>query len=119
MAEEKKERSGAKDFLLGAFVGALTGSVVALLLAPKTGTELRKSLTEQFQQVREKGEQLKQTLIDEGQLKEYAEEAKHKLSKSVEKVQNLNVNIEEKARQKITDIASEIDEKMEELSANK
>ena len=113
MAEDKKDRT--TDFLLGAFVGALTGSIVALLLAPKTGIELRKDLSRQLHTIREKGEQLKQTWIDEGHIKEYAKEAKEKISHTLDQKFADRETIAEKARQKISDISSEIDEKMEQL----
>lgn len=115
MVEEKKERNGAVDFLWGAFVGALTGSIVALLLAPKTGNELRKDLSQQLHTLREKGEQLKQTLIDEGQIKEYAKEAKEKISQTLEHKLADSEEIAEKARKTISDISDEIDAKMEQL----
>ena len=113
--EEKKERSSTVDLLWGAFIGALTGSVVALLLAPKKGTELRKDLSKQLTTIREKGEQLKQTLIDEGQIKEYAQEAKQKISRKIDYKFADRDEIAEKARKTITDISNEIEEQMEQL----
>jgi len=43
-----------KSFLLGALVGSVVGSVAALLLAPKSGRELRQDIKEGAQQVSEK-----------------------------------------------------------------
>ncbi|OPA81085.1 gas vesicle protein [Paenibacillus selenitireducens] len=43
-----------KSFLIGALVGAAVGSVTALLLAPKSGRELRQDIKEGAQQVGEK-----------------------------------------------------------------
>ncbi len=42
-------RNGGKDFLLGAVVGGILGAVSALLLAPKSGRELRSDLSEKSQ----------------------------------------------------------------------
>lgn len=43
-----------KSFLWGALVGAVVGSATALLLAPKSGRELRQDIKEGAQQVGEK-----------------------------------------------------------------
>ncbi|MBS4167847.1 YtxH domain-containing protein [Parachlamydia sp. AcF125] len=52
-------------FLKGAFLGGLTGSIAALLLAPKSGRELRNDLSETYEDICEKshtfGDQLRQT----------------------------------------------------------
>lgn len=47
-----------KDFLLGAVTGAVLGAVTALLLAPKTGRELRSDIVDQYHQVSQKGQEL-------------------------------------------------------------
>lgn len=47
-----------KDFLLGAIVGGVIGAVTALLLAPKTGKELRSDISEQYQNVSEKTQKI-------------------------------------------------------------
>ncbi|PYI56145.1 YtxH domain-containing protein [Paenibacillus flagellatus] len=51
-----------KDFLLGAIVGGVLGAVTALLLAPKSGKELRKDLSEQAHRVSEKTLELAETV---------------------------------------------------------
>lgn len=43
-----------KSFLLGALTGAVTGAVTALLLAPKSGRELRKDISDTAVMVGEK-----------------------------------------------------------------
>jgi gas vesicle protein len=43
-----------KDFLLGAVVGAALGAITALLLAPKSGRELRGDIAQQYHNVTEK-----------------------------------------------------------------
>ena len=47
-----------KDFLLGAVVGGVIGAVTALLLAPKSGRELRGDISHQYQNVSEKTKHL-------------------------------------------------------------
>jgi len=49
-----KRNNQSSSFLLGAVVGAIAGAVSALLLAPKSGKELRKDIAVGAQQVSEK-----------------------------------------------------------------
>jgi gas vesicle protein len=41
----------SKDVIIGAFAGAVLGAVTALLLAPKSGRELRADIADGYQQV--------------------------------------------------------------------
>lgn len=56
-----REDSAGKDFLLGAIVGGIIGAATALLLAPKSGTELRGTISEQATNLKEKSTDLSQT----------------------------------------------------------
>lgn len=47
-----------KSLLWGALIGSVVGSVTALLLAPKSGRELRQDISEGARQVSEKGQEL-------------------------------------------------------------
>ena len=51
--------NGGGNFLAGFLVGAALGAIAALLLAPKSGRELRESLTEE-------GKKLRDRAVDEG-----------------------------------------------------
>lgn len=57
---EEKEKTGTKDFLLGALVGGVVGAVTALWLSPKSGPALRESVTNQTAVLKEKAETLAQ-----------------------------------------------------------
>lgn len=61
MSDQKTGVSG-KDFLLGAIVGSVLGAVTALLLAPKSGKELRADLSEQAHVVSGKTQELAGTV---------------------------------------------------------
>ncbi|BFH15422.1 YtxH domain-containing protein [Paenibacillus melissococcoides] len=50
--------NGNKKFWIGTLVGGVVGSVAALLLAPKSGRELRADIAEGAQQLNEKTQQL-------------------------------------------------------------
>lgn len=58
MADQHNGSGRGKDFLLGAVVGGVLGAVTALLLAPKSGKELRKDIAEQAHRVGEKTQEL-------------------------------------------------------------
>ncbi|WP_282936781.1 YtxH domain-containing protein [Paenibacillus sp. RC67] len=60
MAADKK----GKDLLIGAVVGTVLGAVTALLLAPKSGRELRADLAEGVHNVSEKTQQVAGTVLD-------------------------------------------------------
>ncbi|MFE5319012.1 YtxH domain-containing protein [Paenibacillus sp. NPDC056579] len=59
MAEKK-----GKDLLVGAVVGTVLGAVTALLLAPKSGRELRSDLAEGVQTISEKTQHVAENVID-------------------------------------------------------
>ncbi|XID95519.1 YtxH domain-containing protein [Paenibacillaceae bacterium WGS1546] len=48
------DKKAVKSFMWGALTGAITGAVTALLLAPKSGRELRGDIAETAQKVGEK-----------------------------------------------------------------
>jgi gas vesicle protein len=47
----------SKDIIIGALAGTVLGAVTALLLAPKSGRELRTDIADGYQQVSEKTQQ--------------------------------------------------------------
>jgi gas vesicle protein len=56
-----------KDMLIGALVGGIVGMVTALLVAPKTGKELRSDITNQVNTVTEKTQQAVNAVSDKTQ----------------------------------------------------
>lgn len=58
----RKEES-SNSFLLGALIGGVVGAVTALLLAPKPGKELRRSLSSQADSILDKTEQLRGNVL--------------------------------------------------------
>ncbi len=56
-----------KDFIIGAVVGGLLGAMAALLLAPKSGRELRQDITEQYGTISDKTQQIANTVSEKTQ----------------------------------------------------
>ncbi|CAM3511705.1 YtxH domain-containing protein [Marinicrinis lubricantis] len=67
MSEANNQNNmNGKDFLLGAVVGGIIGAAAALLLAPKTGKELRGDIAGQYQNVTEKTKEIYGTVSTRG-----------------------------------------------------
>jgi gas vesicle protein len=49
----ESESAGSSTFLLGALAGALVGAGIALLMAPKSGSEVRQDLSSGYNSVRD------------------------------------------------------------------
>ncbi|MFS0864512.1 YtxH domain-containing protein [Fredinandcohnia sp. 179-A 10B2 NHS] len=58
-------KSNGSTFILGAIVGGIVGAATALVLAPKTGQELRQKLNEQASIVKEKTNSFSKTLAEQ------------------------------------------------------
>ncbi|MCC2684629.1 MAG: YtxH protein [Paenibacillaceae bacterium] len=56
--------NSGKSFLAGAVVGGVLGALTALLLAPKSGQELRKDLGDQYKEVSHKTQDLAKGIAD-------------------------------------------------------
>ncbi|MDN4526581.1 YtxH domain-containing protein [Fictibacillus fluitans] len=52
--ENNNQNINSKDFIIGALVGGIVGAASALLMAPKTGKELRNDLTDQAGTIKDK-----------------------------------------------------------------
>lgn len=56
MSETSEEETiDMKDFVIGALVGGIVGAAVGLLLAPKTGKDLRSDVAQQAVNIKQKG----------------------------------------------------------------
>lgn len=82
-----------KDFLLGAVVGGLLGAATALLLAPKSGRELRSDLNDQYQNISEKTQKIATDVSDKtqkiaGEVSEKSQEIVGKAKEVVNTVTN-------------------------------
>ena len=75
-----------KDFVIGALVGGIVGAAVALLLAPKAGSELRNDVAVQAVTLKDKGIELSGTAKDK--TVQFSSQLKEQSSTLVEKVKS-------------------------------
>ncbi len=112
------ENSNYKSFLLGTLIGGAVGAITALLLAPKSGRELRRDIVDTSTDIYDKAADYVTNSIQEGKSKaqniinvarrqadsmievanEYLDDAKHKVSTSKETVQDRFENLKEAAK---------------------
>jgi len=83
----EEESMNVKDFVIGALVGGIVGAAVGLLLAPKSGRDLRSDVAVQAVNLKEKSVELSSTAKDKTiQLSKQLQEQSSNL---VEKVKTL------------------------------
>ena len=79
-------------FIIGLALGALVGAAAALLLAPESGEELRKDITEKGDELKSKAQQQADALQEQGRIvlsenvkkaQQVVQDAQVKLSKPV------------------------------------
>jgi len=110
---EDKSAIDSKDFMIGALIGGMLGAAAALLLAPKSGRELRSDINEGAKYITDKTEKIRQTAVEKGS--EFAEVAKTKTSSLSEKVSKQSANIIENVKnvkQKVTKSPKEEEEEL-------
>ena len=108
IVREDKNDINSKDFMIGALIGGMLGGAVALLLAPKSGKELRNDINGGAKYISDKTEKFRQTAIEKGT--ELAEVAKVKTNTLSEKVSKQSATILENVKnvkQKVSKSAQE------------
>lgn len=79
------DNSGAGSFLLGALVGGVIGAAAALILAPKTGSEMRQDLSTQASQLKNKSIELSTVAKEKAtELSVVAKEKTEELGKTIQ-----------------------------------
>lgn len=95
-----------KDFLLGAVVGGLLGAVTALLLAPKSGKELRADLAEQAQTVSVKTQEIASNVSSKTQ--ELASQLGSKTQELAKQVSSQTGDLLQKAKEVAGNVSDEV-----------
>ncbi|MBV6685313.1 YtxH domain-containing protein [Bacillus sp. JRC01] len=79
----------SKDFIIGTLIGGIVGAATALLLAPKSGKDLRSDINEQAGAWKEKTNQWKDTAVEKSnELAAAAKEKSSSLTKTVQEQSN-------------------------------
>jgi gas vesicle protein len=94
-------RTNSRDFLVGAFIGALAGAAAALLFAPKSGKDLRTTINGQTNNILEKTDKVKEKALNKSN--ELASAAKEKASSVVHSVSHQSHELLGKVKDKQVD----------------
>ncbi|UXH43824.1 YtxH domain-containing protein [Rossellomorea vietnamensis] len=104
----------SKDFMIGTLIGGIVGAAAALLMAPKSGKDLRNDINEKTVVLKEKTGQWKDTAVEKSN--ELAAVAKEKSSALTKSVQEQSNNVVGKLKTYRTN-NNELQETNEELQA--
>ncbi|MCT8137343.1 YtxH domain-containing protein [Anaerobacillus sp. CMMVII] len=108
-----------KDFLIGALVGGLVGAASALLLAPKSGKELREDLNNQALTAKEKTSGFTQTALEKGS--QYAHIAKEKSTTIAKTVSEQSSQLVDRVKELTDSVRRDVEElsqSADDLTAN-
>lgn len=86
-----------KDFLAGALLGGILGATTALLLAPKSGSELRQDISEKIQDLTENAQEISQNIQEKGE--NLANNARAQASHWVDHARDLLESLTSESRQ--------------------
>lgn len=89
--------TNSRDFMVGAIIGGLAGAAAALLLAPKSGKELRTTLNQQTSSILEKTDQMKNSAMTKSN--DIASAAKEKASSIAQTVSQQSNSLLNKVRE--------------------
>ncbi|MEI2666639.1 YtxH domain-containing protein [Rossellomorea sp. LJF3] len=104
----------SKDFMIGTLIGGIVGAAAALLMAPKSGKDLRHDINEKTVVLKEKTGQWKDSAVEKSN--ELAAVAKEKSSALTKSVQEQSNNVVGKLKTYRSN-NSELQENNEELQA--
>lgn len=111
---EKKGLS-TQDFVLGSLIGVAVGAVAALLLAPKSGRELRSDINEQVGTIKEKAVDYKEVALEKSA--EFTDYAKVQTGVIKEQTARLTDTVKTKAVE-VTDAAKKYGVKIKSSSVD-
>jgi len=120
MSGNNESGNYTRGFIIGAIVGGVSGAITALLLAPKSGIELRKDISDQSVEYYTKAADYFKTMedkvgdgINEGKLKAHGimENARHK----AEDILHDAENVLKDARSKASTAKEQIQDRIENI----
>src|SRR6478752_7643787 len=87
---DDRESTGSGMFLLGALAGAMVGAGVALLMAPKSGAEVRKDLSSGYNSARDAASRRYRDLAERASAK--VDQASAKIEQAVDQYKGRNAS---------------------------
>jgi gas vesicle protein len=111
-SEEEEEEACTKDFMIGGLAGGFLGAIAGLLLAPKSGEELRQDIMDTYEDVSDKTEDMANDITRKG--KAFAKKARKKANKWLDMAHHLVDDVTERTQ----DSSDELFEKAKGLFRN-
>ena len=99
-----QEAAGNGTFLLGALAGALVGAGIALLMAPKTGAQMREDLSSGYNSARDAAARRYRDLADKAGQK--IDEASSRFEQAGNKIEKTVDEFSSRASSAVSDITS-------------
>jgi gas vesicle protein len=96
----------SKDFLIGTLIGGIVGAASALLMAPKSGKELRSDINNQAAVVKDRTVQIKDTALEKSN--EFAVSAKERSSTIARTVSDQSNQVASKVRNVTTALKDDV-----------
>lgn len=113
MEKQETDSLKLKDFMIGAIIGGIVGGATALLLAPKSGKELRSDLNGQVGSLIGKTDHLRAAVTQKGN--ELAAATKEKTIQLKSIAVEKGGQIVETVKEKTDGLKKKVDEKKEEV----
>ncbi len=119
MSEKENTQVNGKDFVIGALVGGIIGAAAALLLAPKSGRELRGDISDGYQTATKKTEEISKSLSEQSdqfvaKVKDVVENVKQDVQLLREKIRK---DVSEFTDERSAEAKKKIDAVREEVAA--
>ncbi|ADU31519.1 YtxH domain-containing protein [Evansella cellulosilytica] len=110
MSQEKENNNGlnTKDFLIGTFIGGVIGASAALLLAPKSGKDLRQDINDQAKIAKERTTDWTHQAIERGN--QLATSARQSTSEFARTVSDRSTTLLERAKDLARSVRNDVDD---------
>jgi gas vesicle protein len=101
VSEEEEGEETTRDLLIGGLVGGVLGAAIGLLLAPKSGEQLRQDLVETYDDISEKTQDFADHVTKKG--KTFAKTARSKTNKWINLAKDIIDDLTEETEEKAED----------------
>lgn len=98
VSEEEEEEETTRDLLIGGLVGGVLGAAIGLLLAPKSGEDLRKDIADTYEDISDRTQDLADNVTKKS--KTFVKTAHSKTNKWLDLARNIIEDLSEGAQEK-------------------